>query len=133
MRFQFGFRIAFRLAWRRENTKGQLEATLADYKVVYRLVHEVHASSVTGAGENVHAVVDAVAKLQQTTTKRPVTETLVASHLKTNKVSVSRHVHRALAGGWLVNDDPRPRRYDLRVGDALPDDGGLPRPKALGV
>ena len=120
-----------RLRRRHMNSRGQLEATLEDYRVVYRLVREVYASSVTGVSKRIRAVVDAVAALQQMAGEKPVTETLVASHLKTNKMTISRYVHGALTGGWLINDDPSPYRYDLRVGEPLPDVGGLPRPESL--
>ena len=116
---------------RRKNAKGQLVATRSDYKLVYKLVREVYKASASGAGDRVRAVVDTVTTLQRAAGKKPITETMVANHLKTSKMAVSRHVQRALAGGWLVNDDPRPRRYDLRIGEPLPDERGLPRPETL--
>ena len=51
-----------------------------------------------------------------------------------NKMTASRRIRTALQGGWLVNNETRPGYpYDLQLGDPLPDEEGLPRPKSLKV
>jgi hypothetical protein len=55
----------------------------------------------------------------------------IAQKLGSNKASANRWCRAALKGGWLVNNDSRPRRYDYDLGDPLPADDGLPSVAAL--
>lgn len=119
---------------RSKNAQGQLVASIADYKLVYKLVHDVYVTNVSGAGERVRSAVGTVDALLKSKKHRFVTVTLVAAELGITKMAASRRVRDALKGGWLINDEPRKGYpYRLALGDPLPEDSGLPRPETLEV
>ncbi len=116
---------------RRRDTAGRLVAEVADYAAVYDLVRDAYAASVTGAGQGVRDVVQAVAALKSEGKTR-VSAAQVARYLGINNMAASRRVRAALRAGWLINEEPRKGRpYDLVVGEPLPAEDGLPRPEAL--
>jgi hypothetical protein len=115
---------------RARDAQGQIMATLADYVAVRGLVADLVAE---GVGATVSATtrqtVEAVRALQdapgtQADTATPhATVSQLAKHLKLDKGTVSRRVRVALDAGYLMNTESRKgRAYQLRTGDALPDE-----------
>lgn len=119
---------------RSRDEKGRIVATLEDYRVIYDLVWEVYRTSSSGASEGVREAVRAVSELMEEGVK-PISVTAVGNRLKGGyKMKASRHVNAALKGDWLINEEARKGyAYDLRVGEPLPEDEGLPKPEDLGV
>jgi len=101
---------------RSRNASGQLVASIADYKLVYKLVHDVYATNVSGASERVRSAVCTVEALLNSKKHRHITVNLVAKTLGINKMAASRCVRTALEGGWLINAETRKGYpYDLRL------------------
>ena len=114
----------------RDNT-GKIVADIADYETVYELVSDMFEASVTGASETVREIVGAVGELTGLG-KETVTVTDLANQLRISKPAASGRARKAIAGGWLVNLEDRPRRpFKLVTGDPLPDGAGLPSPAEL--
>jgi hypothetical protein len=106
-------------------------SVLDDYATVYQLVKDVYAGSVSGgASAKVREVVQAVAELRDAGTKC-VTVTVVAKHCGINKMAASRRIGDAERGGWLVDTDLRKNAKNLEIGEALPEEVGLPSPEAI--
>jgi hypothetical protein len=110
---------------RDRDTKGRIIATLEDYETVYHLVAPMYETTVTGASQDIRAVVAAVPELGE-----GVTTAAVARHLEVPKNTAWRRVQIALKQGWLVNTQTiKNRPAVLELGDPLPDRDGLPRPE----
>jgi hypothetical protein len=96
---------------------GAIEATIADYALAKRLlapVFEVVAAE--GLTPSVRETVKAVIAGEK------IGVTLLAKRLKIGKSTCSERVTKALAGGWLVNDETRPGwPSKLHLGEPLPD------------
>ena len=108
--------------------KGRLIATIDDYRTIYELVREMYQATVTGASERVKAVIGAVVELGGCN----ITVTGIALHLKIPKMAVTRAVRIALKNGWLINSEFRKGfPFKLEVGEALPDESGLPHPDTI--
>jgi hypothetical protein len=77
-------------------------------------------------------VVGAVSDLQKTQGLHlAINISALEKKLGIHRTTVRRAVNAALAGGWLINGDPKARRYALRTGEPLPDESGLPSPESL--
>lgn len=111
---------------RARDAEGRLVAEIEDYQTVYDLVRDAYATSTMGAGAGVRLVVEAVAVLRGEGTS-PVAVSDVARRQGVHKSTASRHIRAAIRHGWLVNRDERRGRYDLDIGDPLPQEG-LPTP-----
>jgi hypothetical protein len=86
-----------RHAHRRRDGQGRLVAEVADYAAVYELVGDVYAASVTGVGQRIGQVVEAVVYLKEFGVEE-VTATRVGEHLGINKMAASRRIKAALRG-----------------------------------
>jgi hypothetical protein len=118
-----------RHAHRDTDESGRVVATLEDYATVRELLGDMFTGSVTGANARMRAVVGAVQALRGDGKKTNVSQGDIAQKLGTNKASANRWCRAALKGGWLVNNDARPRRYDYDVGQARPEDRSNPKPR----
>jgi hypothetical protein len=121
-----------RIARRTRDARGRLIATIEDYRAVYRLVADAYEAS-AGASKRIR---DAVAAVADLTAARGPGSTVTVSELANQEgISVPsawRRVRDAVAAGWLVNDEPRPRQTaQLRLGEPLPANSGLPTPEEL--
>ena len=120
-----------RQARRSRDAAGRLVAAPEDYATVYALVADVYRASSSGAGAKIRAVVGAVADITATATHATVAQ--VPGRLALSKAAASRHVKAALKSGWLTNAETRKGYpYQLRIGEPLPPETGLPHPDALG-
>lgn len=121
--------------WQRQrDPEGRLIAEISDYAVVWKLMRDTFDVSADGIGRNVRRTIDAVAALRKAHPKpMPITAADVARHLKLNKMTTLRYVKESIQGGWLMNhaDGSRGRPYELDLGESLPEDEGLPSPRAL--
>ncbi len=119
-----------RQAHRSRDAAGRLVATPGDYATVHALVADVYRASSSGAGAKIRAVVAAVAEITQSATFATVTQ--VQQRLSLSKAAASRHVKAALRSGWLTNTETRKGfPYQLRIGEPLPSETGLPHPDLL--
>jgi len=119
---------------RQRDAHGRLLAAVEDYAAVYALVAPVFASAAgEGASKNVLETVAGVAQLLGGREEgATVSVSELAHHLGLSKDATSKRVGRALAGGWLVNEeDRRGRPARLRLGEPLPPEVGLPTPDQL--
>ena len=116
-----------RIAHRARDERGRLVATLDDYETVRGLVADLYEAS-AGASARVRQAVVAVEEL--TKAKGPgssTSATEVARWLDISVPSAWRRLQTALAPGWLLNDETRPRQTaKLRVGEPLPPASALP-------
>jgi len=120
-----------RIRHRERNADGRLIATIDDYAVVYELVAEMYEASLTGATEQVRAVVEAVASLRADGVER-VTYSKVAERVGLHPEQVKRLAKIALKHGWLLNsEDKKHRPANLSVGDPIPEATGLPAPEKI--
>jgi hypothetical protein len=119
---------AIRHRHRERDDRGRLIATIRDYAAVFEYVGPVYESSVSGVSVGVRKTVAAVAEL---TNVSPVTATAVATAMSVNKMTVSRYVRIALEQTWLVNNSQNKQRFDLALGEPLPEREGLPEPRVL--
>lgn len=119
---------------RGKDGQSQIVATLDDYTAVRDLVADLVAE---GVGATVSAAtrqtVEAVRDLQGVSESAEAgnatpgaTVSRLAHRLKLDKGTVSRRVRVALDAGYLVNTETRKGRpYQLRTGDALPEESEL--------
>lgn len=84
---------------------GRLVAEIQDYAFVHALVGPMYEATVTGATDEVRAVVTSAISLYSERGKEPVTVTDVAKYLHIHKSTASRRVRTALRGGWLIGDN----------------------------
>ncbi|MDR3686921.1 MAG: hypothetical protein P4L93_08205 [Coriobacteriia bacterium] len=116
---------------RPRDERGRVVATVDDYADVFNLIGDLFEGSVTGAGDTVRELVGAAAELLAGG-KRSVSVTELAAKLELTKQATSGRVRRALAGGWLLNEEERRgRAFKLVLGDPLPESTGLPLPCEL--
>lgn len=111
---------------------GRIIAAREDYELIYELTAEmfgaIQAEGVTGA------IRDTVLAVSLLTGSQPHSSIpQVASYLDLSKGATDKRVRRACDGGWLINDEERPRRpAKLKLGDPLPDERpALPDPDVL--
>ena len=115
---------------RARDARGRLKATIGgDYRLVYALLNKFYEATATGASEAIRKVVKTVATLRASSS-RPVTLSALAKRLERSVTTVSAHVQRAMAGGWLVNEGDE-WRYALKLGEPMPSHSGLPSPEDL--
>lgn len=118
---------------RQRTPDGAIIADHRDYAAVAALVGPIFGAI---AAEGVTAAIrDAVNAVASLTLKNaaPATAGMVAAHLGIDKSAASRRINRAIARGWLVNDEKRNGHpAQLRLGDPLPSDRpALPDPSTL--
>lgn len=114
---------------RKTNAQGRLIAELDDYRTVYELVADVFETG-GGASERVRETVEAVRRL--VVGDSSVSQVEIAKELGLAKGTVSNRVHRAIAGGWLINEETgRGKPAKIRLGEPLPERAGLPTPEEL--
>jgi len=121
-----------RHAHRNCDSNGRWIAQVEDYEYVRELISPIFADSVAdGATRGVHEVVRAVREVSACAAPGvSISETLIAEHLDISKMSVSRRVTAAIAGGWLVTGESRPGlAFNLAPGEPLPDVVALPKLK----
>lgn len=115
----------------RDVEEGRLLATLEDYEAVRQLVAPIYDASVTGASEQVRAVVEAVAELRRSGIAR-VGYADVAKRLKLHPEQVRRLAHQAVTNGWLTSGaEGRGRPVALDVAEPLPPAEALPTAEEL--
>jgi hypothetical protein len=116
---------------RKTDDRGRIIATVEDYQMVYSLVGDMYTASLTGASQAIRETVQAVTFLKETG-ERKVTVADVAKELGLSKPAAKARVSKAIAGGWLVNEETRKGHpADLRPGDPLPPEEILPEPSKL--
>jgi hypothetical protein len=112
---------------------GRVVATIQDYDAIYRLVGPMYEASLSGATEQVRAVVGTVRELRAAGVPR-VTYSAVARRLGLHPEQVKRWARVALDHDWLVNRAERPHQpADLDLGEPLPERTGLPEPSDFTV
>jgi hypothetical protein len=103
---------------RRKTDTGAVVATLDDYEIARRLLGPIfQAVAADGLTPAVRQTVEAIGETETT-----ISEVELRARLGLRKSAVSERVKKALAGGWLFNDECRfgmPAK--LRRGDPLPD------------
>jgi len=115
---------------RTRDTKGRLIATIEDYATVRDLVNHLYAATVSGGSLAIRATVAAVETLRATVSQPSGLD--VANQLGVHKSTATRRINRAIALGWLVNEENlRGKPYKLALGDPMPVDVGLPAPELL--
>lgn len=107
---------------RKTDAKGYLIATIADYKAVRRLVHDVLARGIESAvSPGVRKVVEAVRRLGKGTSG--VSGRELVQELRLNKAGVSRHVKAAMTLGYLRNlEQGQGKVAKYVIGDPMPTD-----------
>jgi hypothetical protein len=113
--------------------QGKIIATLADYAAVYALVHKLFAEGIEATvPPTVRATVEAV-KAAMAEAVKEISLTALAKQLKLEKSTVSARVHKAIARGFLVNNETKkglPAR--IALGDPLPEERQvLPPPEVF--
>lgn len=115
---------------RERDEGGRYIATLDDYRLIYELVGESYREALS-VGERIRSVVETVATLSRQRST-PVSVSDVARTLNIPAWDASRRVRDAVAAGYLVNNETRPRApAKLSIGEPLPDEAGLPTPEKL--
>jgi hypothetical protein len=110
-------------ATRATDEHGEVVATLEDYAAVRDLVIDVIGDRIgaavsTATRETVNAVAAVIAAGAEHATNRQLAEAL-----NIDPSAMSRRVRKAIADGYLVNDEDRQRRpTKLKLGDPLPED-----------
>jgi hypothetical protein len=117
---------------RKQDDNGRWVATLGDYDAVREVLNDTYAATVSnGLTEDVRHVVDAVKTLRGKGALT-VTYDAVANHLSWYVQKVHRKAKVALAHGWLVNQQTKPRQpADLIIGEPMPAERGLPTVEAI--
>jgi hypothetical protein len=116
---------------RERDACGRVVAEIADYEAVLLLVDDLFEASVTGASDAVREVVAAVDELVGDSSPS-VSVTEISTHVGLTKQATSGRVKRAIDGGWLINkEERRGRRYEIVLGEPLPERDGLPAPDEL--
>lgn len=123
---------------RERDSKGRIVCKLDDYRAVWGLVKDIVSE---GAGstvsesvrETVRAVEKIVAEGKEDGRQVEASVLQVANVLGLDKSAASRRVKRALAGGYLINQElGKGKPFRLVPGDTLPEEREiLPRPEAL--
>lgn len=121
-----------RIVRRSANRRGQLEAEIDDYRVVFDLLADSYDAS-AGASARIRDAVAAVAELIAAKGAGATVSVIeVAARLGVSESSAWRRVQDAVGGKWLVNDEPRRwQTAKLRLGEPLPASAGLPNPDAI--
>jgi len=119
--------------YRDTNKEGRLLATMDDYATVWQLLNPIFEVTLTGVTDGLRAAVEGVAELAAAG-EDDITVSKLATKLKANKGTVSRHVGIAIKNGWLKDTTPNRNKYHpykLAIGEPLPDRVGLPHPEEL--
>jgi hypothetical protein len=120
-----------RQAHRERDDAGRIVATLDDYAAVFALVGPMYEASLSGATEQMRAIVAAVHRLRSIGVD-PVSYSAVAKEVGLHREQVKRLVRIAVAHDWLVNHaEGKHKPADLDVGEPLPERTGLPTPEEL--
>src|SRR5207248_2167032 len=108
---------------RERDTEGRIVATLNDYAEVYELVVDLVSRSVgASVSPEVRQTVKAVRKLSNNY-PGGVPQHAIVKLLNLDKGAVSLRVKNAIEGGYLVNDEWRPKQpHKLKLGEPLPDE-----------
>lgn len=101
---------------------GRVVADLDDYRVVAELLSEALAIATDKAvREGVRRVVDAVAELRKEDEHARVTLRRAAAASSVSSSTTHHDVHDALDRGYLIDRSPTRGRFDLDLGDPLPE------------
>jgi hypothetical protein len=117
-----------RLHHRQIDSRGQILATIDDYRTVRELVNDMYIDSSSGVTTEIRQLVEGLIKLH---TDRKAGEKITASklkdHLGISKVAVSRRVNKAIKNEWVINQEIR-KGYpsDYMPGEPMPKTEGLP-------
>jgi 5S rRNA maturation endonuclease (ribonuclease M5) len=117
---------------RKIDPRERIVSTLEDYDVVRRLLADSLAVATDRAGRpGTRAIVEAVGRLRERG-KKTVSASAASREAGRSKSTTHTDVHDALAGGYLIDRSPVESRFDLEVGDSLPDQDDL-LPKTVDV
>jgi hypothetical protein len=117
---------------RRSDETGRLVSDVADYETVYDLVNDMYIDTVSGVTPSVTAVVDAVAKIKSELPAHKTGYSHIERELGIHREQIRRDVKKAVARGWLIDLETKPRSpRDLIVGDPIPTGQGLPTPESI--
>ncbi|GIV18240.1 MAG: hypothetical protein KatS3mg022_3675 [Armatimonadota bacterium] len=112
--------------------RGHREATIDDYREVWRLAGDMYQASAEGVSEQVRQVVEAVHQLRaEHGEEATVTINSVAKLLGFHYEVAKRYVQRALNKRWLINRGGKGEVHDLVIGEPLPDEVQLPTPEQV--
>jgi hypothetical protein len=119
---------------REHDEQGRITATLNDYAAVRELVEKLFSEGLEATvSATMRATVEAVATIGASTGKTEISLAELARHLKLDKNPTHHRVRKAIARGFLVNNETKrglPAR--IAIGDPLPGVMEiLPQPKAL--
>lgn len=111
---------------RTRDSGGRLVAHPEDYGYVRELINPMYSATVSGGSKAVRETVQTVRDLVDGGIDSP-TALDVANRMEINKSTSTRRINRAIAAGWLINEeDRRNRPYRLKIGDQMPEEVGLP-------
>jgi hypothetical protein len=118
---------------RERDSQGRIVAHMEDYAAVRELVADLMSQGVGAAVKpKVRQTVGVVASFLSAPDGRQITVDMVGSSLGLDKGSASRRVREAIRDGYLQNQAPENKPYDLRLARPLPEDSAiLPTPHAL--
>jgi len=101
-------------------------STLDDYDVVRNLLSDAMAVATDKAvRDGTRKLVEAVAALRAEEGAKPISMSAASRKAGRSKSTTNTDVHDALEKGYLVNLSPSPDRFNLDLGDPLPEQGDL--------
>jgi hypothetical protein len=104
---------------------GRIVSTIADYDAVAKLLSDAMAIATDKAVRpGTRAIVEAVAQLRAED-RTSVSMSAASRAAGRSKSTTNTDVHDALDKGYLVNRSPVPSRFDLDIGDPLPEQSDL--------
>jgi hypothetical protein len=116
-----------RIGHRDLDATGRLTATLDDYRTVRKFAGDTFAKARDDVGRTIRETARAVTELPKLLGPGvPITVDRVATFRGVNKSTASRHVAEAVNEGWLVNRAGKGRPADLRLGNTMQAEAGLP-------
>jgi hypothetical protein len=117
-------------ATRELDERGRIVYTVEDYAVVAALLSDALAVATDKAvGKGTRKIVEAVTTLRAEGATR-VSMSAASREAGRSKSTTNTDVHDALEKGYLVNLSAIPERFDLAIGDPLPEQGDLLPPVA---
>jgi hypothetical protein len=111
-------------ATRESNEAGYIIATLEDYAAVRGLVHDLISDTIGAqVSPATRQTVEAVKDITAAADVYYASTADLVERLDIDRSAVTRRINRAIAQGYLVNHEDKPRKpRRLRVGDPLPED-----------
>jgi hypothetical protein len=101
-------------------------STLDDYDVVRNLLSDALAVATDKAvRDGTRKLVEAVAALRAEEGAKPISMSAASRKAGRSKSTANTDVHDALEKGYLVNRSPSPDRFNLDIGDPLPEQADL--------